>query len=139
MCLTSPCSVTSSTSTKAAVLGVSVGGRVEQTRGVTCSAPNCTVSLMATSNDVMRPVILSRPEKTALGLTIFCAGGAVTISSPGCGAVLAGGGGARRPDHPWLVARRRRHLGAARHVAGRARRIEDAAELRGRRRYACGE
>src|SRR4030081_2366505 len=47
---------------------------------------------MATSNDVMRPVILSRPEKTAVGLMIFCAGGAVTISSPGCGAVLAGCG-----------------------------------------------
>src|ERR1700704_6903105 len=47
---------------------------------------------MATSNDVMRPVILSRPENTAVGLMIFCAGGAVTISSPACGAVLAGCG-----------------------------------------------
>src|SRR3954451_12093477 len=47
---------------------------------------------MATSNEVMRPVILSRPENTAVGLMIFCAGGAVTISSPGCGAVLAGSG-----------------------------------------------
>src|SRR4051794_27951129 len=50
---------------------------------------------MATSNEVLRPVILSRPENTAVGLMIFCAGGAVTISSPGCGAVLAGSGGPR--------------------------------------------
>src|SRR3981189_1836330 len=47
---------------------------------------------MATSNDVMRPVILSRPENTAGALMIFCGGGAVTSSSPGCGAVLAGCG-----------------------------------------------
>src|SRR5436305_14549437 len=40
----------------------------------------------------MRPVILSRPEKTAVGLTIFCAGGAVVTASPGGGAVLAGCG-----------------------------------------------
>ena len=32
----------------------------------------------------MRPVILSRPEKLAFLLTIFCAGGSVTTSSPGC-------------------------------------------------------
>ena len=46
----------------------SVGGRVWQTRGVTCKAPNCTVSSMSTSNSMMRPVILSSPEKTATGL-----------------------------------------------------------------------
>jgi hypothetical protein len=33
---------------------------------------------------MMRPVILSSPEKLAFLLTIFCAGGSVTTSSPGC-------------------------------------------------------
>src|ERR1700759_2311915 len=33
---------------------------------------------------MMRPVILSRPEKLAFLLMIFCAGGSCTISSPGC-------------------------------------------------------
>src|SRR5882757_6199907 len=33
---------------------------------------------------MIRPVILSRPEKLAFLLMIFCAGGSVTISSPGC-------------------------------------------------------
>src|SRR5438105_7786202 len=33
---------------------------------------------------MIRPVILSRPEKLAFLLTIFCAGGSVTTSSPGC-------------------------------------------------------
>src|SRR3984893_5144453 len=33
---------------------------------------------------MMRPLILSRPEKLAFLLTIFCAGGSVTTSSPGC-------------------------------------------------------
>src|ERR1700735_2362122 len=33
---------------------------------------------------MMRPVILSRPEKLAFLLTIFSAGGSVTTSSPGC-------------------------------------------------------
>src|SRR6266436_8172694 len=33
---------------------------------------------------MMRPVILSSPEKLAFLLMIFCAGGSVTISSPGC-------------------------------------------------------
>src|SRR5580704_9196045 len=33
---------------------------------------------------MMRPVILSRPEKLAFLLMIFCAGGSVTTSSPGC-------------------------------------------------------
>ena len=41
----------------------------------------------------MRPVILSSPENTAFLLTIFCAGGSVTTSSPGCS--VAGAGGAR--------------------------------------------
>jgi len=36
--------VISSTSTNASVCAASVGGRVLHTRGVTCSAPNCTVS-----------------------------------------------------------------------------------------------
>src|SRR6266852_9297647 len=33
---------------------------------------------------MMRPVILSSPEKLAFLLTIFCAGGSETTSSPGC-------------------------------------------------------
>src|SRR5262245_25508681 len=65
-------------------------------RGVTCRAPNCTVSLSATSNVMMRPVILSRPENTAVGLAIFGPGG-VMISlgcggSPGCDGGRGGGG-----------------------------------------------
>ena len=47
---------------------------------------------MATSNEMMRPVILSRPENTALGLAMRCGGGATTTSSPGCGEVSAGSG-----------------------------------------------
>ncbi len=39
-------------------------------RGVSWSAPNCTVSSVATSNETIRPVILSRPEKTAVGFLI---------------------------------------------------------------------
>src|SRR5262245_6280431 len=83
---TSPCSVTSSTSRKLSVVWVSLGGRVKHTRGVTWSAPNCTVSLIATSNVVMRPVFLSSPENTAVGLLIFAAAGVIT-SSAGGGAV----------------------------------------------------
>jgi molybdopterin biosynthesis enzyme len=60
--------VTSSTSVKLVVCGASVGGRVQQTRGVNCSAPNCTVSSIATSKEMIRPVILSSPAKTAVGL-----------------------------------------------------------------------
>ena len=60
--------VTSSTSVKVVVCGASVGGRVQQTRGVSCSAPNCTVSSTATSKEMIRPVILSSPAKTAVGL-----------------------------------------------------------------------
>src|SRR5262245_61798679 len=62
-------------------------------RGVTLRAPNCTVSLILTSNAMMRPVILSRPANTAVGFWIFTAGISTTTSSPGCGAVLAGVGG----------------------------------------------
>src|SRR5258708_14796032 len=39
---------------------------------------------MSASKLMMRPVILSRPEKLAFLLTIFCAGGSETTSSPGC-------------------------------------------------------
>src|SRR4029077_3979909 len=46
--------------------------------------PNWTVSPMSSSKLMMRPVILSRPEKLAFLLTIFCAGGSETTSSPGC-------------------------------------------------------
>ena len=58
---------------KDVVFGVSVGGLVKQTRGVTWRAPNWTVSSTATSNDTIRPVILSRPEKTAVGFLILSA------------------------------------------------------------------
>src|SRR5437764_817719 len=40
---------------------------------------------------MMRPVILSSPEKIAVGLIIFCDGNSVITSSPGCGAVFCGG------------------------------------------------
>src|SRR4051794_17947205 len=39
---------------------------------------------MSASKLMMRPVILSRPEKVAFLLTILLAGGSVTTSSPGC-------------------------------------------------------
>src|SRR5262249_6937088 len=39
---------------------------------------------MSSSKLMMRPVILSSPEKLAFLLMIFCAGGSVTTSSPGC-------------------------------------------------------
>ena len=45
-----------------------LGAGVRQTRGVICSVPNCTVSSIATSKEMMRPVILSRPAKVATGL-----------------------------------------------------------------------
>ena len=48
---------------------------------------------MAASKLMMRPVILSRPEKTARSLGIFCVGISVTTVSSGCGAVSAGCGG----------------------------------------------
>src|SRR5271170_4535082 len=48
---------------------------------------------MAASNEMMRPVILSSPEKTALPLAIFCVGISVTIVSSGFGAVSTGCGG----------------------------------------------
>ena len=48
----------------------------------------------------MRPVILSRPENTAVGLVIRCGGGSTTTSSLGCGAVLAGCGALRGEPGP---------------------------------------
>src|ERR1700712_3636836 len=39
---------------------------------------------MSSSKLMMRPVILSSPEKLAFLLTIFCAAGSLTTSSPGC-------------------------------------------------------
>src|SRR5204863_8856564 len=63
----------------------------------TRSAPNCTVSPISSSKLMMRPVILSRPEKLAFLLVILVAGGSDTTSSPGCrvagdcGTPLAGG------------------------------------------------
>src|SRR5712671_5744241 len=70
-------------------------------RGVTCRAPNCTVSPIATSKLMMRPVILSRPENSALVLGIFCDGGSAMTWSPGCGEVSAGCGGAPRGGGRW--------------------------------------
>src|SRR5262245_6916337 len=51
------------------------------------------VSLILTSNAMMRPVILSRPANTATGFWIFTAGISTTTSSPGWIAVVDGGGG----------------------------------------------
>ena len=53
--------------------GASVGGRVLQTRGVTLSAPNCTVSLIGISRCEMRPVTLSSAAKMAIGFWTFSA------------------------------------------------------------------
>ena len=46
---------------------------------------------MSASKLMMRPVILSRPEKLAFLLTILVAGGSVTTSSPGCRVAAAPG------------------------------------------------
>jgi hypothetical protein len=46
---------------------------------------------MATSKLMVRPVILSKPANTAVGLMIFCDGISVTTSSGGGGGVAAGG------------------------------------------------
>ena len=61
---------------------------------MTCSAPNCTVSPIAASNTMMRPVILSRPLKVAVRFSMRWAGGATTTKSsePG-GTAPAGEGG----------------------------------------------
>ena len=71
----------------------------------------------------MRPVILSRPEKTAVGLTIFCAGGSTIARCSAAGrpaaAALADAAAARR----------------ARPAAAPRRRCADAA---GRRRQRLG-
>jgi hypothetical protein len=63
----------SSTSTKEAVCGVSVGGELSQTLGVTLSAPNSTVWLMGISRWEMRPVTLSSAANTAIGFLIASA------------------------------------------------------------------
>src|SRR5665213_4598106 len=44
---------------------------------------------------MMRPVILSRPENTAVGLPMRWGGGSTTTSSPGCAEASAGCPGAR--------------------------------------------
>src|SRR5262245_32558536 len=46
---------------------------------------------MAMSNVMIRPVILSSPENTPVGLAIFCEAGEITISSLGGGAAVPGG------------------------------------------------
>ena len=62
------------------------GGRAACSRRsvFTRSAPNCTVSPISSSKLMMRPVILSSPEKLAFLLVILVAGGSDTTSSPGC-------------------------------------------------------
>ena len=75
---------------------------------------------MSTSNLMMRPVILSRPENTACLLTIFCAGGAVTTSSPGwtrSAAVAAAGRGPFGWRWPGRHARQRIGRGRGRRAA----------------------
>ena len=100
-------------------------------RGVTCSAPNCTVSPMATSKLMMRPVILSSPENSAPLFAIFCDGGSGMTSSPGCGEVSAGcgvprGGAGRAPDQA-TPAHRARRVGSCRVPGGGKRLRLDAA------------
>src|SRR5271169_4004429 len=51
-------------------------------RGVICSEPNCTVSFIATSNEIIRPVILSRPAKTAVGCLILSASAGAQWQTP---------------------------------------------------------
>src|SRR5437764_1363348 len=53
---------------------------------------------------MMRPVILSRPEKLAFLLTIFWAGGSVTTSSPGCRVAGVRGGGSEKMLPIWADA-----------------------------------
>ena len=71
-----------------------------RTRGVICRAPNCTVSLIDTSKEMMRPVILSRPANTAVGLVMRCGGGSTTTASLCCGAVFVGCGALRGEPGP---------------------------------------
>ena len=118
---------------------------------MTRSAPNWTVSPISSSKLMMRPVILSRPEKLAFLLMIFCAGGSVTTSSPGCsvggdcgtplgwrcpgGTRRIGAGGATAT--PWLAAaapRRRRRI--LRNDGGAGRRRQRLRLHRARRRHA---
>ena len=110
---------------------------------------------MSSSKLMMRPVILSSPEKLAFLLTIFCAGGSVTTSSPGCsvagdlrhalGLALAWRQsrqriGAGRRDRDALVGLRRGHRDARRDVLrndGGARRRRQRLRLhRAGRRHA---
>src|SRR3954467_9257032 len=50
---------------------------------------------------MMRPVILSRPENSADALTIFCDGGSLTTSSPGCVVESPPGGRGRCCGGAW--------------------------------------
>src|SRR5262249_61651324 len=49
---------------------------------------------------MMRPVILSRPAKTAVGLVMGCGGGSMITASLGCGDVFAGCGALRGDPGP---------------------------------------
>src|SRR6476661_8334721 len=49
---------------------------------------------------MMRPVILSRPANTVVGLVMRCAGGSTTTASLGCGAVFVGCGALRGESGP---------------------------------------
>ncbi len=77
---------------------------------------------------MMRPVILSSPEKLAFLLTIFCAGGSVTTSSPGCR--LAGVCGTAPPLVGWRWPGGRPGSGLAPSGATRLRRCDGNAGLR---------
>ena len=84
-----------------------------------CRAPNCTVSLIATSNEMIRPVILSRPLKTAIGLLILSASAgwgavsaetAASVAPASVGLILAMAGQARRAN---ALAKRKRSMAGA--------------------------
>jgi hypothetical protein len=68
-----PSSRSSSTSTKAAVCGTSVGGLVKQARGVTRSAPKVMVCPILISSGETRPVTLSRAANRATEFEIVAA------------------------------------------------------------------
>jgi hypothetical protein len=57
---------TSQTSRKAALSGVSSGGRLSQARVISSSVPNFTVAPMGASILETRPVTLSKPWRTTV-------------------------------------------------------------------------
>ena len=94
-----PCSVTSSTSTKASVFGV----RSEAASSIRAASLAARRTAPSRYRNVKRndaSVILSRPENIAVGLTMRCGDGETTTSSVGCGVVLAGWGALRGEPGP---------------------------------------